>query len=236
MRLHFTLSPNIESVSFTYQHKLTGVLHKWLSANDLHDKISLYSLSWLDGSRRVRNKLEFPRGAKWFVSFFDDEYAERLVSGALNDPEMFGGMCVTRIEQQTAPEFGTKYKFKVASPVFVKGKQPKNGEPPHHYLYCEPESDELLTATLIHKMDAANRAANELKFTDADKQVKVSFDREFAHPKIKLVRIKTIDLKASICPVIVEGTTKAVQFAWNVGIGNGTGSCFGSLKENTENA
>ena len=231
MRLHFTLSPNIESVSFTYQHKLTGVLHKWLSANDLHDKISLYSLSWLDGSRRVRNKLEFPRGAKWFVSFFEDEYAERLVSGALNDPEMFGGMCVTRIEQQTAPEFGTKYKFKVASPVFVKGKQPKNGEQPHHYLWNEPEADALMTATLIHKMDAANRESGTTHFADADKQVRVSFDREFAHPKIKLVRIKTTDHKTSVCPIIIEGTPKALQFAWNVGVGNGTGSCFGSLKE-----
>ena len=231
MRLHFNLSPNTEPISFAYQHKLTGVFHKWLAANDLHDAISLYSLSWLDGSRRIANRLEFPNGAKWFVSFYEDEYAERLVIGALSDPEMFGGMRVTRIEQQATPDFGEKYKFKAASPVFVKGKPPADGKPPHHYLYCEPKSDELLTATLIHKMDAASRAANEVRFNNADKQVKVSFDREFAHPKIKLVRIKNIDHKTSVCPVIVEGTPKALQFAWNVGIGNGTGSCFGSLKE-----
>ena len=231
MRLHFTLSPNIEPVSFDYQHKLTGVFHKWLEQNALHDKISLYSLAWLDGSRRVRNHLEFPTGAKWFVSFFEDEHAEKLVNGALPDPEMFCGMRVERIEQQTAPDFGTKYKFKVASPVFVKGKQPADGKPPHHYLYCEPEADQLMTATLIHKMDAANKGSNATRFTDADKQVKVSFDREFANPKIKLVRIKNIDHKTSVCPVIIEGTPKALRFAWNVGIGNGTGSCFGSLKE-----
>jgi len=232
MRFHFTLSPNTEPVSFAYQHRLTGVFNKWLENNDLHDKISLYSLAWLDGSRRVRNKLEFKSGAKWFVSFYEDEYAKRLVSGALRDPEMFCGMSVVKIEQQTTPDFGEKYTFKVAGPVFVKGKQPANGEHPHHYLYCEPESGAHLTATLIHKMDEANRQANEIRFTEADKQVKVSFDREFQNPKIKLVRIKDIDIKASICPVIVEGTSKAVQFAWNVGVGNGTGICFGSLKEN----
>lgn len=229
MRLHFTLSPNTESVPFAYQHWLTGVFHKWLKENNLHDKISLYSLSWLDGSRRVRNKLEFPNGAKWFVSFYEDEYVEKLVHGALNDPEMFCGMSVTRIEQQTTPDFGEKYCFKVASPVFVKGKQPANGKPPHHYLFNEPESDAILTATLIHKMDVANRDANEIRFTDEDKQVKAGFDREFQNPKIKLVRIKETDHKASICPIIVEGTANAVQFAWNVGIGNSTGSCFGSL-------
>lgn len=229
MRLHFTLSPNTKPVPFEYQHWLTGVFHKWLADNDLHDKISLYSLSWLDGSRRVVNRLAFPNGANWFVSFYEDEYVEKLVNGALADPEMFCGMRVLQIRQQTTPDFDTRYRFKVASPVFAKGKQPANGKPPHHYLFNEPEADEILTKTLVHKMDAANRDANEIRFTDEDKQVKVSFDREFQNAKIKLVRIKEIDHKASICPIIVEGTPKAVRFAWNVGIGNSTGSCFGSL-------
>lgn len=236
MRLHFTLSPNVDPVPFNYQHKLTGVFHKWLANNDLHDKISLYSLSWLDGSRRVRNRLEFQNGAKWFVSFYEDRYAERLVEGALRDPEMFCGMRVERIEQQQTPDFGASYKFKVASPVFIKGKQSADGKPPHHYLYCEPEADEIMTKTLIHKMDAANNQSNEALFTDTDKQIKISFDREYEGAKIKLVRIKETDHKSSVCPIIVEGTPAAVQFAWNVGIGNGTGSCFGSLKENKENA
>lgn len=232
MRLHLTLSPNTESVSFDYQHRLTGVFHKWLEQNDLHDKISLYSLSWLDGGRKVRDRLEFPRGAKWFVSFFEDQYAERLVHGALRDPEMFAGMTVTRIKQQPTPDFGEgRCRFKVASPVLIKGKMPSDGKPPHHYLFHEPESDELMTKTLVHKMDAANNEAGKEIFTDADRRVKVAFDREFQTPKIKLVRIKNIDHKTSVCPVIIEGTNKALQFAWNVGIGNGTGSCFGSLKE-----
>lgn len=226
-----TLSPNREPVPFAYQHRLTGVFHKWLKQNELHDKISLYSLSWLDGSRRVRNRLEFSRGAKWFVSFFEDKYVERLVHGALRDPQMFCGMQVERIEQQTTPDFGTVYKFKVASSVFIKGKQPANGKPPHHYLYNEPESDALMTATLIHKMKVANEEAGQEIFSEADRQVKVAFDREFTAPKIKLVRIKEIDHKTSVCPVIIEGTNKALQFAWNVGVGNSTGSCFGSLKE-----
>ena len=229
MRLHFTLSQNTAPVPFAYQHWLTGVFHKWLAGNELHDKISLYSLSWLGGSRRVANRLEFPSGASWFVSFYEDEYVEKLVNGALSDPEMFCGMRVLQIKQQTTPDFGIKYKFKVASPVFAKGKQSENGKPPHHYLYCEPEADAVLTATLVHKMDEANRNANKIVFTDEDKQVKVSFDREFQSPKIKLARIKDIDHKASVCPVIVEGTKEAVRFAWEVGVGNGTGSCFGAL-------
>ncbi|MDQ3748802.1 MAG: hypothetical protein M3367_07300 [Acidobacteriota bacterium] len=230
MRLHFTLSPNTEPVPFAYQHRLTGVFHKWLSDNDLHDRISLYSLAWLDGSRRVANRLEFPNGANWFVSFFEDEYVEKLVNGALANPEMFCGMRVLQIRQQTTPDFGTKYCFKVGSAVFAKGKCAKGETPPHH-LYHEPIADEILTKTLIHKMDVANRESGGTHFTDEDKKVRVSFDREFANPKVKLVQIKDTQIHASICPVIIEGTPAAVRFAWNVGIGNGTGSCFGSLKE-----
>lgn len=232
MRLHFTLSPNTGLVPFDYQHRLTGVFHKWLKENSLHDKISLYSLSWLDGGFARNGSLHFPQGAKWFVSFYEEEYVEKLVNGALSQPEMFGGMRVLQIEQKKTPDFGAKYKFKVASPVFIKGKRPADGTPPHHYLFNEPESDRLLTATLRHKMDVA-------RFADEHKTVKVAFDRDFQTPKIKKVNIEKfkdgarlfIEHKASVCPVIIEGTPEAVRFAWNVGVGSSTGSCFGSLKE-----
>lgn len=229
MRLHFTLSPNTQPVSFDYQHWLTGVFHKWLERNDLHDKISLYSLSWLDGSRRVGNYLEFPTWAKWFVSFYEDEHAEKLVNGALKDPELFCGMRVLSINQQTAPNFGTKYRFKVASPIFVKGKQPPDGKPEHHYLWNEPEADQIMTSTLLHKMEVANQEAGKVIFDETDKQIKISFDREYQNPKVKLVTIKGIEHKANICPIIAEGTEKSLQFLWSVGAGSGTGSCFGSL-------
>lgn len=84
MRLYFTLSPNTEPVPFDYQHRLTGVFHKWLKDNSLHDRISLYSLSWIDGSFARNGSLYFPNGAKWFVSFYEEEYVERLVNGALS--------------------------------------------------------------------------------------------------------------------------------------------------------
>ena len=228
MRLHFILSPNTMPVPFDYQHRLTGVFHKWLADNDLHDKISLYSLSWLDGSRRVVNRLECPNGARWFVSLFEDKYAERLVNGALQEPEMFCGMRVLEIRQQTTPDFGTKYKFKVGSAVFAKGKCAKGETAPHH-LYHEPIADEILTKTLVHKMDVANYESADPHFNDEDKKVRISFDREFANPRVKLIQIKDTLIHASICPVIVEGTPEAVRFAWNVGVGSGTGSCFGSL-------
>ncbi len=172
------------------------------------------------------------------VSLLEDEYAEKMVNGEFVQPEMFCEFLITQSRLQSGLFFSIKYKFRAASPIFAKGKQEK-GSQPHHYLYHEPEADAILTATLIHKMDEANKNAGAKLFTDEDKKARIHFDREYANAKIKKVNIAKftggkeifIEHKANVCPVIVEGTKAAVRFAWNVGVGNGTGSCFGSLKE-----
>jgi len=221
MRLHFTLSPNQQPVPFAYQHYLTGALHKWLGrGNDLHDALSLYSLSWLNGSLLRRDALEFPRGARWFISFHDESLADAIVTNALADPEVCCQMRVTRIEQQATPQFGSRHTFKVGSPILARSKE-IDGKV-KHYIFSDPEADATLTATLRHKLDRAGLGAPH-------NEVVVKFDKTYRNPKTKLGTIKDIHNRASICPVIVEGTPEAVQFAWNVGIGHGTGSGFGCL-------
>jgi CRISPR-associated endoribonuclease Cas6 len=221
MRLHFTLSPNRQPVPFAYQHFLTGAFNKWLGHNPQHDDISLYSLSWLQGGFMKNGVLDFTRGARWFVSFHDDSLGSIIIDHALADPEVCCGMRVIRLDQQLTPNFGSRYTFKVGSPVLAKSKQIEGKV--KHYIYSDPEADATLTATLRHKLDRAGLGT-------APNQVTVSFDRSYQNPKTKLVTIKdNIANRASICPVIVEGTPEAVQFAWNVGVGHGTGSGFGSL-------
>jgi CRISPR-associated endoribonuclease Cas6 len=220
VRLHFQLSPNEQPVPFAYQHYLTGTFHKWLDSNQLHDTLSLYSLGWLAGSRMRAGALVFPDGARWFISLHDEALVETIVNRALADPEVCCGMRVVRIEQQPTPRFGPRYTFKVGSPVLAKAKE-VDGKV-RHYLFSDPEADATLTATLRHKLDHAGLGAPHNAAT-------VSFDRTYRNPKTKLVTIKDIHNRASICPVTVAGTPEAVAFAWNVGVGNGTGSGFGSL-------
>lgn len=220
MRLHLFLSPNERPVPFGYQHYLTGAFHKWLGANNLHDALSLYSLSWLYEGQARGKALEFPRGAHWFLSVHDETLAEPLVNNALRDPEVCCGMRVARIEQQATPRFGPRFTFRVASPVLAKSKEMEGRI--KHYVYTDPEADAVLTATLRHKLDRAGLGAPHNAAT-------VSFDKTYRTPKTKLVTIKDIHNRASVCPVTVEGTPEAVSFAWNVGVGHGTGSGFGSL-------
>lgn len=220
MRLYISLSPNQEPVPFAYQHSLVGAFHKWLGKNDSHDQISLYSLSWLYGGYAENEAVQFPRGAEWIISLYDEALVPRLIEGALKQPDVCCGMKAVKITQQETPDFGGFYAFKTGSPVLAKSKN-NNGRV-KHFVYSDAEADDVLTAALRHKMDRAGLA-------DEHKDVRVRFDRGFAQARTKLITFKGIKNRVSVCPIIVEGTPTAVQFAWTVGAGHSTGSGFGFL-------
>jgi CRISPR-associated endoribonuclease Cas6 len=217
MRLHFLLTKNTETVPFDYQHLLIGVFHKWMGWNQIHDEISLYSLSWLQGSKISESGFDFPNGAKWFVSFWNEETGKQLVMNAMKMPEVFCGMKVSEIQIQESPLFGSKERFTVSSPVFIR--KYTESKKPDHLVFNNIEADKYLTDTLKKKLKTANLNYN----------VNVSFDKTYLKAKTKVVNIKGIKSKANLCPVIVEGDPEAVQFAWNVGIGHCTGSGFGAI-------
>jgi CRISPR-associated endoribonuclease Cas6 len=220
MRLHFTLSPNQEPVPFAYQHFLVGAFHKWLGQNELHDRISLYSLSWLYRGYAQNGAVEFPQGAHWFVSLYDTSIIPHLIDSILTRPEVCCGMRIVKIEQQETPDFGNYYAFKVGSPVLAKSK-PIDGRV-KHFIFSDPEADEVLTATLRHKIDVAGLESEH-------KNVQVRFDRGCKIARTKLINFNGVKNRVSVCPVVVEGTSQAVQFAWTVGVGHLTGSGFGCL-------
>ena len=218
MRLYLKLTKNKQTVPFDYQVNLVGALHKWLGQNDLHDELSLYSMSWLNGNSRLQGKgLSFPNGAEWFISSPDEVFIKKILRGVLEDAAVCFGMFVKDVMIQETPDFKEIQHFLVASPVFIK-RSVDNKQT--YFFYNQEASDTYLTETLQNKL-----RKNGL----SDEGVKVCFDKDFLNPKIKSINYKSIRNKASICPVIVEGTPEQVGFAWNVGVGNSTGIGFGAL-------
>jgi len=221
MRLHLTLTPNTKPVPFNYQHQLTGALHKWLGENDLHDKISLYSFSWLRGkAERVNDGLNFPNGARWFISFWESKYGSDLIQGIVDQPNVINGMKVDEVRVAKTPSFNNEQRFKVASPVLVR----KNvGAETRKHLTCKDDDvDEFLSRTL-------NRKLSEAGLGNSFEPLKITFDKTYPNPKTKLVNLKGTQLRANFCPVILKGDPKAIEFAWTVGVGELTGSGFGAL-------
>ncbi len=119
---------------------------------------------------------------------------------------------------QQTPNFSNQQRFVLASPVLVKRA---DGEGEKHFIYSDDSVDTYLTQTLQHKLRKAGKS---------DSGVQVRFDQSYLNPVTKLVDYKGIKNRASMCPVVVDGTPEQVAFAWEVGVGNSTGIGFGALR------
>jgi len=223
MRLNLQLTGNTEPVPFNHLHQLTGALHTWLGAdNPYHDGISLYTFGWLHGGQARDGALTFPSGSRWRLSFHDEDAAKDVLRGILADPSVAYGMRVAEVQEQRTPAFGAHYRFKTDHAPVITRRRREDGS--QDYLtYDDPAADETLTRTLHTRLRTAGLDGEHLRTT-------VRFDRGYDGARTKVARIKGIDHKGSLCPVIVEGTPEAVRFAWNVGVGELTGSGFGALQ------
>jgi CRISPR-associated endoribonuclease Cas6 len=219
MRIYFKLSPNTETVPFNYQSSLVGAFHRWLGENELHDDISLYSLSWLDGARKRENGFEFPQGAGFFISSPLKDLHQRVVSGMFDGQHIRWGMEVREVTMQVTPDFGRHHRFLTQSPVFIQ-RRIAGEQHPKYFFPHDPQADDYLTETLQHK----------LRRFGLPTDVSVAFDPNYRKVGFKKIRFHQLDLRAAFCPVIVTGSERAVQFAWEVGVGNSTGIGFGALR------
>ncbi|PKQ67778.1 CRISPR-associated endoribonuclease Cas6 [Labilibaculum manganireducens] len=224
MRIHITTTPSKQTIDFNHLHLLTGTIHKWFGKNEFHDSISLYSFSNLTGAKASKKGLDFPNGASFFISCWNNEQAKLLITGIQNDPEMFFGMKASEIILQENPEFSTKSDFQIGSPIYIQ-RNLENGRKKFYY-FDDKESPDLLAETLTAKMINAGLAE--------DKTLRITFDQNYHRKSTKKIDYKKgsqiIKIRASWCPIIIQGKPETKEFAWNVGIGNSTGIGFGALK------
>ncbi len=218
MRVYFKLTKNKETVPFNYQPMLTGLLHKWIGKNDVHEDISLYSFSWLRGAKAKKTGLDFENGATFFISAFKQELIKKIVDSIQKDASMDFGFRVYEMLLKEDPVFESPKQFYTASPVFIKRNEEGRNK---HYTFYDAESTRLLTETMTTKLQKAGLSAEGLE---------ISFDRDFRTPKTKTISYKGIGNKVNVCPVIIKGTSEQIAFAWNVGVGNSTGIGFGAVE------
>jgi len=220
MRIYLHLSPNRQIVPFNYQQSLVGAFHRFLGNNDLHDDISLYSLSWLSHGVPRRKGLDFPNGSTFYVSAPNPDLLSALIHGLDSGYAINWGMEVHEVTIQRTPKFGSRQRFLAQSPILIKRKE-KNEDKHHRFYYpTDKEANGFMTETLQQKLAKMSLPTD----------VSVKFDETYLHPRIKKMIYKNIDIKATLCPVIVEGNPRSVSFAWEVGIGNSTGIGFGALR------
>lgn len=220
MRLIIKTTPNTVPIPFDYQSKMVGTLHKWIGKdNDLHDSLSLYSFSFLHNTERRGNALACPKGSYFFISFYDEFVAKSVCGSILEMPEMFCGITAADIVIEATPDLTERELFRLASPVFVKRKNPDGAL--KFYTYEDSEVSDLLKETIFTKMKNAG--------LPLDESLDIRFDTSYSGKKIKMVTYNGIKNKVSVCPVIISGQNYTKQFIWNVGLGNSTGIGLGAI-------
>ncbi len=217
MRVHIQFTKPETVIPYNHQENLTGIFHKWLGKNEVHDEISLYSFSKLLGGKATEKGVKFYQEPKWFVSIYDKEMFKKLINGIIENPELAWGLRVKDFFVQPEPDFSYQEVFLASSPIFIKRTIDKMQK---HYLYNEPETAQLLKETLIHKMQ---------KVGLNDENLEIYFDTKFNNPKTAKITYRGIENRANVCPVIIKGKPETKAFAWNVGVGNSTGIGFGAI-------
>lgn len=219
MRIYLQLSKSNQTIPFNYQSYLTGAIHKWIGAeNEIHNKASLYSFSWLRNVDTIRDGIKTKKNSYFFIGAHDEMLVKRIIKGIREDATVCFGINVVEIQIVNEPNFSNKETFYTASPVFIKKRFENNDK---HISYNDPNAGIYLTEMLQKK----------LKLVDlSEVGVKVFFDKDYPAAKTKIISYKTIGNKVNLCPVIIEGTPEQIAFAWNVGVGNSTGIGFGALK------
>lgn len=224
MRIHIKTTPSKKVVDFNHLHLLTGTVHKWFGENDFHEGISLYSFSNLTGAKSSKKGLEFPDGALFFISCWNNEQLKCLVKGIQESSEMFAGMAATEIVIQENPDLSARSRFALGSPVYIQRNTQSGNK--KFFFYNDEESPELLRQTLFTKMRVAG--------LPEDETLDISFDQSYPRKGTKKYDYKrgsTItQIRSSWCPVIIEAKPTTKVFAWNVGLGNSTGIGFGAIK------
>lgn len=123
MRIILKTTASTFPVPFDYQAKMVGCLHKWIGTrNELHGKISLYSFSWLQDGVVMKSALSFPRGARFFISFYDESVVKDIIRTILDDPDMFCGMEIRDITLAPVPDFSKVTCTIVAALFLSSGK------------------------------------------------------------------------------------------------------------------
>lgn len=219
MRLYLKLEPSGNTpVSFNYQPKLTGAIHKWLGRNKWHDATSLYSFSWLRGGRKVGDNLVFKHGADLEISAHDVNFIKGIIRGIQADPGLAFGLTVTDITIGDTPSFSKREIMYVSSPVLIK-RTVEDKEV--HYSYDNDVCASLLTETFRMKLRKAGLS---------DEHASISFLKDYSGARTRIIYYNNIGNRVNVCPVIIEGSPEQIAFAWNVGVGNSTGIGFGALK------
>ena len=81
MRICIRIQSEKKPVPFNIQPIITGAIHKWIGPNEVHNKTSMYSFSWLNGGRKKGDHLIFENETSFEFSAHNNDLIKKMING-----------------------------------------------------------------------------------------------------------------------------------------------------------
>lgn len=219
MRLKVILNGNGKILPFSNQHMLNGYFHKCLGeGNKYHDALSDYSVSMLCGGTTTEDKsgLIFEDKAYFVVSSMDEVFMSEFLIGLYKN-QSFQGMELLGIEPINEKFYEGVNFFRALTPILLKSKTA-----PKKYTFLTIDDDNYkdeLKKSIIRKLTQCSFVVPE------------SFDIEISEigKQKRTVMVGNVKNVGNIHEIVVIGPKYIAEAIYNIGIGNSSGSGFGTI-------
>lgn len=225
MRIKIELSGTKESLPINNQHLVNSFIHKILGNNNkFHDSSSNYSVSQLCGGKMNDDKqtLSFINSAFIIVSSQNMEFINKIIVGLLNNKDFGYGIEFKNISFIEEKFYDGWNHFFTLSPILIKERIDEN-----KYKFVtvnDVDYSEKLKQHILRKLKAIDSTLilDDFELLLGDKY------------KVKKILVKNVINHASVVKLSIKTNKKVAEILYNNGIGQSTGSGFGTIYK-TEN-
>jgi CRISPR-associated endoribonuclease Cas6 len=227
MRIKINFTPNNEVVPISNQQNINSYIHRCLGRNNqYHDSKSDYCISHLYGGKLCDDKktLNFENGGIIIITSKNETFLNTIIKGIMLNPELKWGMKFKSIDF-ISEEFQDGWNhFFTLSPFIIK-EYSEMGK--YTFLTLDDENfDDKVTEHVKRKLLKMDDTLNLNDF-------KISISKT-GKEKIKQIFVKNVVNKANQCNISIFCSSKIAEMIYNTGIGQSTGSGFGTIYK-TEN-
>jgi CRISPR-associated endoribonuclease Cas6 len=225
MRIKIELSSTTEKLPINNQHLVNSFIHRVLGNNNsYHDTFSKYCVSQLCGGRMNEDKqtLSFTGSPFIIVTSDDMVFINKIIVGLLNTKDFGYGITFKNISFIEEKFYDGWNHFFTLSPIIIKER---DGE---KYRFVTVNDSDYTNKLKNHILNKLSQIDSSLDLSDFELVIGDNLK------KVKKILVKNVINHASVIKFSVKTNKKVAAALYNNGVGQSTGSGFGTIYK-TEN-
>lgn len=223
MRIKIILSDSTLKIPINNQQMVNSFVHRCLGVNnEYHDVQSNYCVSNIRGCKLNDDRKTLSTIKPFIiVSSNDGNFLNKLLSGISSNNSFGYGINVIGFEFINEELYDGFNLFKTLTPILLREKM-ENGKKRTITVF-DDDFIPKLKQSIVRKLKTIDK---DVDLTDFDIQL-----AKKSLKKTKMEYIKDVSSVGSLCDLVVYSNKKVADMIYNCGIGQSTGSGFGTVYE-----